>query len=319
MKKPILRQLVVILLALSLVFGSYFAYLYLALIPHHYRIGASYMTMNNAFYRIVNAEIEKVTDAKGDHIYVRDPALNVSKQCQQIESFISKKVDAIIINPVSNSPKILKILKKAKAKGIKIIVIDSQLKDSHLADMTIVSDNYQAGVLCAQNMMQTTSQAKILLLKHSQAFSARDRIKGFLDTIANKPNYQVVAEEETLGQTEIAMPEVKKVIQAGITFNVVMALNDQSALGALAAIKEQALPGKTYIYGVDGSPNMKMLLTNTSDIQATVAQSPLTIGKKAIDKTYDLLHKKQTKKQVVVPVQLIDKSTIHQFDTTRWQ
>lgn len=69
------------------------------------------MTMNNDFYKVLNNEIEKVVKENNDILYTRDPALDVDKQKQQIDSFIQKEVDIIIINPVSaNSPKLIKAL-----------------------------------------------------------------------------------------------------------------------------------------------------------------------------------------------------------------
>ena len=41
-------------------------------------------------------------------------------------------------------------------------------------------------------------------------------------------------------------------------FNVVMSLNDRAAIGALAAIKDQGVTDKIAIYGVDGSPDIKI-------------------------------------------------------------
>lgn len=60
------------------------------------------------------------------------------------------------------------------------------------------------------------------------------------------------------------------------------------AIGALAAIENMGLTDTVKIYGVDGSPDMKTLLATTSSIQATVAQSPITIGEKAIQAGYQL-------------------------------
>ena len=96
-------------------------------------------------------------------------------------------------------------------------------------------------------MMATVPKADILLLEHEDTLSAVDRIDGFMDTIANQEQYRIVARRESKGQTEIAMPVVNAVIEEGVHFDVVMALNDQSAIGALAAIKENALDHKTYI------------------------------------------------------------------------
>ena len=98
-----------------------------------------------------------------------------------------------------------------------------------------------------------------------------------------------------------------------------MALNDQSALGALAAIKEKNLSRKIYIYGVDGSPDMKNFLNTTNDVEATVAQSPIAMGEKAITTTYQLLEGKKVDRLITIPVSLITKENISDYDVTGWQ
>ena len=71
------------------------------------KIGVTYMTMNNDFYQVLNEEIEKEVLANGDKLILRDPALDVSKQVQQVQSFINQGVDVIIINPVDSNDKAL--------------------------------------------------------------------------------------------------------------------------------------------------------------------------------------------------------------------
>ena len=182
--RKILGIIVSAFIGVSAILGIYFYYKLVPYNAHQVKIGATYMTMNNDFYKVLNNEIDKIVEENNDILYTRDPALDVNKQTQQIESFIKKGVNVIIINPVdANNHKLIKALKKAKKAGIKIVVVDSQLSDDSSVDTTIVSDNYQAGVLCAQNLMQTQSSAKILLLEHRSAVSAVDRINGFLDTI----------------------------------------------------------------------------------------------------------------------------------------
>ena len=61
--------------------------------------------------------------------------------------------------------------------------MDAPVSKDAKVDTTIVSDNYQAGVLIANDMMKRLSSANILLLEHHNAVSAMDRIQGFLDTI----------------------------------------------------------------------------------------------------------------------------------------
>lgn len=284
------------------------------------KIGATYMTMNNDFYQTLNAELEKKTNQQGSRLYVRDSELDEKKQSQQIAYFIKEKVDIIVINPVkSDSPAIIKALNKAKKAGIRIIVVDAPMSKQVAVDTTIVSDNYQAGVLIAKDMMSRLSEANILLLEHQNAISAMDRLQGFLDTIKGHPGYRIVSQLETLGQTEESMPQVKNALDNGLEFNVVMALNDRAAIGALAAIKDQGVAEKIYIYGVDGSPDIKNFLANTNDIQGTVAQSPIQMGRKMAEVIELLREKKSCDRQYLIPVRLINKDNISEYTVTGWQ
>ncbi|MGT2712775.1 substrate-binding domain-containing protein [Streptococcus oriscaviae] len=307
------------LIASGIIALIYFQGTRVTVVDNQVKVGVTYMTMNNHFYKTLNSEIKKSVSDHNGILYVRDPELDEVRQSQQIDYFREMQVDVIVINPVKrDSPEIISALKQAQAEGIKLIVVDTQLEGIEV-DSTIVSDNYQAGVLNAQNMMATVEQADILLLEHTNTVSARDRIQGFLDTIEGKEAYKVVARKDTLGQTEVGMPEVMEVINQGINFTVVMALNDTSALGALAAIKEKGLEEKIYIYGVDGSPDMKNLLYRTDDIQATVAQSPITMGEKTAEILFRLVEGKPVAKEYIIPVDLITKETIGQYDITGWQ
>ena len=288
--------------------------------PKQVKIGVTYMTMNNDFYKTLNAELEKKTNQQGSRLYVRDPELDEGKQSQQIDFFVKEKVNVIVINPVkSNSPSIISSLQKAKKAGIKIIVVDTPISKEVAVDTTIVSDNYQAGVLIAKDMMKRLPAANILLLEHRNAVSAMDRIRGFVETIKNQPQYKIISQKETLGQTEEAMPQVKSALDEGMDFNVVMALNDRAAIGALAAIKNNGLNRKLSIYGVDGSPDIKNFLATTNDIEGTVAQSPIQMGRKVAQVIELMQEGKSYDSQYLIPVHLVNRDTISQYTVTGWQ
>ena len=158
--------------------------------------GATYMTMNNEFYKIVNNQIRMQVEKNGDQMITLDPALDQKKQNEQIKQLVKRKVDAIFLNPVDWKAVEPGLVAAKKAK-IPVIVIDSQVYRNDLVAMTIVSDNYKAGVLCAKEMMKQKDQANIILLTHNAAKSAVDRINGFLDTIKNNKNYKILASADT--------------------------------------------------------------------------------------------------------------------------
>lgn len=283
----------------------------------NYLFGVTYMTMNNTFYEVINNELLKEIENRGDQLLVRDPALDIDKQIEQIYDFIDEDVDGIFINPV-DSKKVTPALKAAKKAGIPIIVMDASIEQEQFVDCTIVSDNYDAGVQCAKDMMKRLKSANIVLLKHTNVQSAKDRIDGFLETIDGYSQYQIIDQGECEGQLELAMPIMEDILEKNKDIDVVMSLNDPSALGALAALQAYQYH-HTIVYGVDGTPDIKTLIGNHSMVAGTVAQSPISIGNIAAQKMYELLRGKAIEKNIIIPVQLINENNITKYDQTGWQ
>lgn len=291
--------------------------IYTAPIAKHKVFGVSYMTMNNPFYKIINNEILKVVEKNNDTLITLDPELDVDKQNEQIYKFIDQKVDGIFINPIDfeqSEP----ALQAAKRANIPVIVIDAPVSDESLVDCTIVSDNYDAGVQCAKDMMERLDSANIVLLKHTTAKSAKERIEGFLSVIDNNEKYKVINEGECDGQLEIAMPKMQEIIEETPDIDVVMALNDPSALGALAAL-EKNNKNDVMVYGIDGTPEIKALIGRNQMIVGTVAQSPIKMGQIAVENMYNILNGKKNRKNIIIPISLINKENLFKYDEDRWQ
>lgn len=283
----------------------------------HRVFGVTYMTMNNPFYKIINNEILKVVEEHNDVLVTLDPELDIDKQNRQIYDLVERKVDGIFVNPI-DFQKISPALEYAKKEGIPVIIVDSQVQNKELVDCTVVSDNYNAGVQCARAMMARMDRADIFLLKHTTAQSAKDRIDGFVDTIKNNDNYKIVNESECEGQLEKAMPAVQKMLEETPDVDVIMALNDPSALGAIAAL-ESKQRSDVVVYGVDGTPDMKSLFRYNPLAAGTVAQSPISIGRIAGKKMYEILDGENVEKDVIVPVFFINKDNLNEYDEKGWQ
>lgn len=283
----------------------------------HKVFGVTYMTMNNPFYKIINNEILKIVEEHNDVLITLDPALDIEKQNEQIYDLVEKRVDGIFVNPI-DFQKISPALEYAKKKGIPVIIVDSQIQNKELVNCTVVSDNYNAGVQCATAMMNRLDKANIFLLKHTTAKSAEDRIKGFTDTIKGNDNYKIINESECEGQLEKAMPATQKMLEETPDVDVIMALNDPSALGAIAAL-ESKQRYDVLVYGVDGTPDMKSLFKYNPMAAGTVAQSPISIGKIAGEKMYDIISGENVEKEVIVPVFFINKDNLNKYDEKGWQ
>lgn len=310
------KSLYVILgVVVSILLGTIYSS-YLTPPKTHLVFGACYMTMNNPFYEVINNELKKEIEKKGGELIVRNPELDIDKQNEQIEEFVAKKVNGIFVNPINSNK--LSSLRSAKEAGIPVIAIDASVNNKDFLDCLVESDNYNAGVLCAQNMMQKLQSANIVLLKHSTVESAVSRIQGFVDTIKNYPQYKIVDSAECEGQLERAMPVMKSILKKHTKIDVIMALNDPAALGALAAI-ESLHYKNIHVYGVDGTPDLKSIIKQSPYIAGTAAQSPIKFGQLAARNMYRILERKNVPHTIEVPVTMITKDNIDSYNVKGWQ
>lgn len=269
--------------------------------------GATYMTLNNPFFMVVNSGIEGVTKAAGDALAVEDGALDNAVQIRGVESLIARQVEAIFLNPVDWKG-IKPALEAARMAKIPVFVVDAPVFDDQLVVATIASDNWDAGVQCARHLTGKLriTQGNIVLLTHPTAKSGADRIAGFKSGLAAFPGLKIIAEEPCEGQTEIAMPVMEKILKTHPEPIVaVMALNDPAAFGAIAALERAGRLSGTRVYGVDGTDQAKELI-RAGKMTATAAQSPVEIGRIAAGEAYKYLAGEPVEHDIKVPVKLID-------------
>lgn len=280
------------------------------------KLGAVYMTLNNPFYEVVDEEIRTAVENRGDVLISRDPALSVERQNEEIEELIKGGAELIFINPV-DWRKCGPAIEKARLAGVPVIAIDTNVEDETYVASTVVSDNYLAGQQCARHLISQRQGGKVALLIHSQARSAQDRIQGFLDTIAHNPNFQVVDQEECKGQLELAMPAMERMIERHPDIDIVMALNDPAAMGAMAALRQAGLLERVAVYGVDGVTETKDMIAQ-GHMQATAGQDPRGIGRMAVEQAYKVLRGERPEPMVKLPTFLITGENVAEYIQEGW-
>ena len=183
---------------------------------------------------------------------------------------------------------------------------------------SVLSDNYQAGVLCAQHLLSVRDSAKILLLEHITARSGADRIQGFKDTIAGHEGFEILGSGESDGQIENAMPVMEQLLLTFPDADVLMALNDPSAFGGLAAIQGAGLSDRFLVYSVDGSPEGKTMVSS-GFLTATCAQFPSRVAEEAVRQAYAAINGGCERNEVIVSVELLTKENVDQYGIDGWQ
>ena len=265
-----------------------------------YKFGFSVIDMQNPYFITLEEAVQQVVDKEECTMVVKDPSSDADTQAEQIQEMIDEGINAIFLCPV-DWEKITPSLQALQEAGVKIINIDSQVKDNDLIE------KYPDG-------------GTVAILEATKQNSINDRITGFEQTIAKaEKGFEVVAREDTNGTFDSALEAAKKILNEQPDITAIMCGNDQMAVAAKTALN-LAGNDQTVVYSIDGSPDIKKELKKADgQIAGTVAQSPVNIGKKAVDIALDILEGKDFEKETSVDVFMINKENVEMYGADGWQ
>ena len=276
-------------------------------------------TMNNPFWTAMMGGIKEEMEAKGmdvdKQLVTVDANSDQATMNNYVNDLIAQQVDAIILAPMDCTA-VTEALTACEEAGIPVINVDTAVDATDKVVSIIASDNYKAGVECAEDMMSKLDKgAKIAVMDQPSGTACVQREKGFLDTAGDY--FEIVSTTDTEGDTAKTMTAAEDVLTADDDLAGFFCINDMGALGcvqaAQAAGKEDLL-----IYGVDGNPDFMGYVADGS-ATASAAQQPSVIGQKALDAAIDTLDGKEVEHDQVVDVVLINKDNSADFDVTDWQ
>jgi len=174
---------------------------------------------------------------------------------------------------------------EANAAGIPVFTADiaSTSKQGQVV-AHIASDNvqggYQAGTLICQALGGSGS---IAIVDEPEVTSVQDRVKGFKAAIAQHcPSVTIVADVDSGGTRDKASSDTGDILQAHRDLKGIFGINDDSALGALAAVRAAGLTRKVAIVGYDATPEARAAI-GQDEMFGDAIQYPAKIGSTTID------------------------------------
>ena len=193
--------------------------------------------------------------------------------------------------------------------GIPIINFDSAVADIELVDTFVATDNYKAGQIAAEQMMKDFPDGgKVAVLDYPINTAAVDRANGFIDALKGS-NFEVVAQFDASGKPETGLSVTEDILQAHSDLTAIFAINDESGMGAYAAVV--ASGDDVAIYGVNGNPETKVEIAKAdSPYKATAAQSTIGMGQQSIEVAYKILKGEEFPKQIDVAPFIINADNV---------
>lgn len=187
----------------------------------------------------------------GAQVNVQNANGDVEEQISQIEYFIEKKMDVIVVVAV-DCQKLGEILKRAKMAGIRTICYDRLVQNAN-ADLYISFDNVLVGKLMAKALIQAIPDGgKIFCINGPMEDNNVALLEnGFREAI-NESNLELVYEANCDGWlAEEAFDYVSEGLAQHPDVAGVMCGNDDLASYAFRALAENRKAGKVVLLGQD--------------------------------------------------------------------
>ena len=277
------------------------------------KIGVTLMDFSTEFGIGLKDYMTAKADAMGDvELTVVDAGGNAAKQLQQVETFISQKVDAIIMQPQEQeacSPAI----DKAKAAGIPIINCNSLTitePDAYVGS----NDSESAEIAMTYIAEQLGGKGNVLMMHgHPGQTAEVKRTEGAMDILAQNPDMTLLDEQTADWDRAEAMTLMENWIQAyGDQINAVFCQNDEMALGALNALVQAGKKDNVLVVGVDAIDDALQSVKD-GKMDATVYQDCKGQAEGAIEAAYKLAKGESVEKEILIPFILVTTENVDEY------
>ena len=232
----------------------------------------------------------------GYNIEYSDANLDIQKQIDQANTFLSKNVDILMLVPC-DSDGIIPAIQNANNKGTPTICFGIKANGGDF--IFVGSNSYDAGHMQGELMAEMLPEnAKVCYLAGTAGLEHSIlRRQGFQEALAEagRDDVEIIEDQDAQYTKAKAMEKVDAWVQkyadgkGGVTFDAVVAANDQMALGAVESLKgANILKGNNEILisGIDGTPDGVAAVANGYMVQTVLqdAAGQAKAGLEAADK-----------------------------------
>lgn len=209
-------------------------------------------------------------------------------QIELIEKAIAERPDAIVLTPASFT-ETTPLARKIVDNGIRLILLDSDINE-RVEECKISTDNIKAGRLQGSYVREILKpDSRIAVIAHvKNSSTAIEREKGLREGLGEEQE-KIVDVVFCDSNYDKAYQLMLGVLEKHPDVDVVVGLNEYSAVGAARAIVDKGLAGKISFVGFDSSlEEIKML--EAGIFQGMVVQNPFKMGYLGVENAVRVLN-----------------------------
>lgn len=234
----------------------------------------------NSYWQAEADTAEAALDELGYTSTVNAHGGDPDKQNQLIDTAISNKVKAIILDPAGADESVAAV-QKATDAGIPVFLVNAEISEQGIAKSQIVSNNAQGATIGAEAWVEAMGGAGtyVELFGNPTDNNAQVRSDGYAAVISGYPDLVKVGQETANWDRAEGKTKMEGLLAAHPDITGVIAGNDEMALGAIEALTDAGKIDSVLVLGFDGNADA-VDAVNAGTMVATVLQ-PIVAGTKA--------------------------------------
>ena len=242
-------------------------------------------------------------------ILAPDSEQDFEAQVRYIDEAIAMNPNAIILSPSSKS-EITEAANRIVVAGIRLVLIDSEL-DQNLQSIVVETDNVAAGRKMGEFILTHLPENPVIgVVSHVKSSStAQERYQGLCEGLGDEKEH-IVGTVYCDSNYEKAYNRTKALLEEHPDINILVGLNEYSAIGAGKAVRDLGLSDSILMVGFDSSIEEVQMLEE-GVFNAIIVQKPFNMGYLGVENTVLLLRGEILPEMVDSGSELITKENMY--------
>ena len=275
-------------------------------IPEGLSLGGILKNQANEAWLSLGEGMTEMAEANGATIDIQATRTetDTAGQLSIMETMLQNEYDALVLAPLTNECLDTAVATALEA-GTPIVNANCEyIKD---ADVYVGASQIEIGHMAADYIAEKLGGSGTVAIIEGVAgtFTSIQRVNGFQEQIANYPDIEVVASVPADYEVEKGMNVATDILTQNPDIDAFYCCNDNMALGAVEALRQNNKLGEVIVLGVDGTGDAYSSI-HAGEMTATVDQFMDTNGAAAVEVALRLIAGQEMPRVVSTPIAVVD-------------
>jgi len=269
----------------------------------------------NPFFIQMTEAIGRGLKEHGIKLQVASANMDVNKSINAIETFVSAKIDVLIVSPVDEKA-VEPALEAARKAGVKVLSFGGELNHT---DVNLLSDQAGIGKALGENAASWINDklggsADVGLVVFTATNNVTVRANALEEALkAGAPGAKIVAKQEASSVAE-AQKVAENMLQAHPNIKVIATNADTLALGVLEAVKAAGKADESfYINGSDATPQVIDKIKEGGPLRVTIDMGVERIPEMTVEAVLKLAKGETTERNQYALLTLVDSGNVSSY------